>query len=411
MAGCLAEAGYELVHDRSAADVVVYNTCAVKGPTEDRMINLLKMSTTDKKLVITGCLPLINFERLLTEVRFDGVLGPAAGEGIVDAVGRVLEGKNVISLGEADRARPDLMLPRIRVNPFVGIIPINYGCLGSCAYCCVVSARGRLRSYKVQEILQRVQLDLASGVKEFWITSQDTACYGKDIGSTLADLLKALISLEENFRIRVGMMTPNLVKNIAADLIEAFQSDKIFKFIHLPVQSGDNEVLRKMRRDYSVNDFKEIMDAFRSSFSNITLATDVICGFPGETQVAFENTLRLINEVRPDIVHISKFFARPGTLAANMQKESVCPKEIKRRSGVVTKLTKKIAFERNERWIGWTGKILVDQVGKVPRSWVGRNSSYKPIVLESDSNSFFGEILHVRVVKAFRTYLKGKIIT
>ncbi|MGD8545653.1 MAG: tRNA (N(6)-L-threonylcarbamoyladenosine(37)-C(2))-methylthiotransferase [Candidatus Bathyarchaeota archaeon] len=410
LAGCLAEAGYKIVNDLSVADIILCNTCGVKGPTEDRMISLLKRFPSEKKLVIAGCLPLINFERLCKEVSFDGVLGPASGDKIVDVMKLVLDGKHIVRLGEAEMAKPSLMLPRIRVNPIVGIIPINYGCLGSCAYCCVVSARGRLRSYKIEEILQRAYSDLADGVREFWITSQDTACYGKDIGSTLADLLKALDKLEGDFRIRVGMMTPNLAKDILTDLIEAFQSEKIFKFVHFPVQSGDDQILQRMRRIYSVDDFKEIVNTFRSSFSSVTLATDIICGFPGETKEAFERSLNLIEEVEPDIVNISKFHARPNTSAAAMQKDSVPPREIKRRSTVMSQLTKKIALKRNRRWIGWNGKVFVDEVGKVPGSWIGRNHAYKPIVLKHASDSLISETLNLRIIDASTTYLKGEVI-
>jgi len=130
----------------------------------------------------------------------------------------------------AVNAKPSLDLPRLRVNRIIGVVPINYGCLGSCTYCCVFFARGRLRSYPVQEIVKKVKIDLASRVREFWITSQDTASYGRDIGTDLASLLKALDDIEGDFRIRVGMMTPNLAKNILECLIEAFQSKKIFKF-------------------------------------------------------------------------------------------------------------------------------------------------------------------------------------
>ncbi|RLI41021.1 MiaB/RimO family radical SAM methylthiotransferase, partial [Candidatus Bathyarchaeota archaeon] len=299
LAGCLADAGYKLTDTVKEADVLIYNTCAVKGPTENRMIEILKRVPKDKKLIVAGCLPLINFERLRREVRFDGVVGPAAGDKIVDVVKRVLNGERVIFLKEAAENKPSLNLPRVRLNPLIGIIPISYGCLGSCAYCCVRFARGRLRSYGVQEIVDRVEKDLASGVREFWITSQDTACYGIDIGTNLAELLEALCNIHGDFRIRVGMMTPNGAEKILEDIIQAFKDEHIFKFIHLPVQSGDNHVLKLMRRQYSVEGFKELVKAFRRSFPEITLATVVICGFPGETGEAFNRTQRSIEEVRP----------------------------------------------------------------------------------------------------------------
>lgn len=409
LAGCLAEAGYTVVSSVSAADLVIYNTCAVKGPTENRMVEILKRVPANKKLVVAGCLPLINFERLCREVRFDGVVGPAAGDGIVEVVKRVLNGERIVALEGAVEAKPSLNLPRTLLNPVIGIIPINYGCLGSCAYCCVVFARGHVRSYGVQEIVERVKKDLATGIREFWFTSQDTACYGRDMGTSLAELLYAICDVEGDFRVRVGMMTPNMVLDILEDLIQAFKNEKIFKFIHLPVQSGDDQILKRMRRLYSVNDFKRIVNAFRAGFPEKTIATDVICGFPSENEEAFEKTLRLIEEVKPDIVNVSKFFARPKTVAAEMREDFVPFPEIKCRSGIVANLARKVSFERNQRWVGWTGEVLIDEVGKISDSWIGRNFTYKPITVKGADN-LLGKTVNVKIVKAFSTYLEGKLI-
>jgi len=157
LAGCLAKAGHEQVNDVSVADVIIYNTCAVKGPTENRMIEVLKRVPKNKKLIVAGCLPLINFERLRSQVRFDGIVGPAAGEKIVEVVEHVMNGERIIALKEATNAKPSLNLPRLQFNPAISIVPISYGCLGSCTYCCVVFARGHLRSYSIQEIIERSQ--------------------------------------------------------------------------------------------------------------------------------------------------------------------------------------------------------------------------------------------------------------
>jgi len=409
LAGCLAEAGHKLVNSVAAADIIICNTCAVKGPTENRMIEILKRVPANKKLIVAGCLPLINFERLCKEVRFNGVVGPAAGDDIVKVVEHVSSGERVVALEGALSAKPSLNLPRLRLNPFIGTIPVNFGCLGSCAYCCVVFARGCLRSYGVQEVVERMKKDLAMGVREFWITSQDTACYGRDVGLNLAELLDAICDVEGDFRVRVGMMTPNMVIDILDDLIHAFKCEKIFKFIHLPVQSGDDQILRRMQRFYSAEDFKKIVNAFRTCFPDITLATDVVCGFPSECEEAFEKTSQLIEKVKPDIVNVSKFFARPKTAAARMWEDFVPFTEIKRRSSIVAKLAKKVAFERNQRWISWIGEVFVDEVGRVPGSWVGRNFAYKPITVKCADN-LFGKTLRVKVVKVFSTYLEGEVI-
>lgn len=409
LAGCLAEAGHELVDSVSSADLVVYNTCAVKGPTEDRMIEICRRVPEGKKLIVAGCLPLINLERLLAEVKFDGVAGPAAGETIVKLVSGVLSGEKVMALdGRSDRM-PTLALPRVQQSSVVSVVPIGYGCLGSCAYCCVVFARGHLRSYAVQEIVERVVEDVGRGFREFWLTSQDTACYGRDVGTSLVELLDSLCRVDGDFRVRVGMMTPNMVMDILDELIDVFRDKKIFKFVHLPVQSGDDRILRRMRRFYSVNDFKEVVDTFRARFPELTVATDVICGFPSEGEEDFERTLRLIEEAKPDIVNVSKFFARPRTATVEMQRDFVFPFDIKRRSGIAAALARRVAYEKNMQWVGWRGDILVDEIGKASGSWVGRNLAYKPVTVKSAGN-LLGKTLNVRVTDAFPTYLAGEIV-
>jgi threonylcarbamoyladenosine tRNA methylthiotransferase CDKAL1 len=407
LAGCLAAAGFELAACESLADVVVYNSCAVKGPTENRVIDALQRVPMDKRVVVAGCLPAVSFERLQREVRFDGVVGAGVGCGVVDVVRRVVAGEHVVEL-QQEAKLPRLLLPRVRLSRVVSLVPVGSGCLGSCAYCCVVHARGRLRSYSVDEIMERVRADVASGAKEIWLTSQDMACYGLDIGSNLARLLRAVCAVEGDFRVRVGMMTPNIVKPFLSELIEAYRNDEVFKFVHLPVQSGDDKVLAKMRRFYTAAEFRNMVDAFRAALPDVTLSTDVICGFPGETADAFENTLTLLRGVRPDVVNVSKFFARPKTPAWDMRSEAVERGEIKRRSTEAAVLAKQLSLERNHRWVGWRGEILVDEQGKVAGSWVGRNFAYKPIAVKSDTD-LLGKTVQVKVVKASSTYLLGQI--
>src|SRR4030042_5182867 len=190
LAGCLSQAGHQLTKSPSEANIIIYNTCAVKGPTENRMIEILKRAPPKKKLVVAGCLPLINFGRLTSEVRFDGCVGPAAGSSIVDIVARVSKGEKIRAIENSLESLPALNLPRVRVNRVISIVPINYGCLGSCAYCCVTFARGKLRSHPLEEIVERVKNDLKLGIREFWLTSQDTACYGDDKRTSLAELLQ-----------------------------------------------------------------------------------------------------------------------------------------------------------------------------------------------------------------------------
>jgi len=411
MAGCLLKAGFEATKNPLEADVLVYNTCAVKTPTENRMIEVLKRARAlkDKRLIVTGCLSRINLERLRSEVDFDGVLGPSCGSTIVEAVKRVLDQERIEWLNRNAETKPCLDLPRLPANPFVSIVPVAHGCLGSCSYCCVVFARGRLRSCSPKEVVARIRRDLDSGVKEVWLTGQDMACYGRDIGVDLADLLNNVCEVEGEFLIRVGMMTPNLVLDMLQELVEAFRNDRVFKFLHLPVQSGDDEVLKRMNRLYSMEDFKRIVEAFRKAIPSITLATDVICGFPGEGAEAFERTLRLIEEVKPDVVNVSKFFPRPKTLAEKMAPK-VSPLEVKERSKRMTNLAWKISSEKNRSWKNWEGRVLVDEVGKKPNSFIARNFAYRPVVVKAENRSILGSFLNVCVTKTFQTYLEGEII-
>ena len=162
LAGCLKQAGYTLTATESEADLIIFNSCAVKGPTENRIIDDIKHAPKNKKIVVAGCLPKISYERLQREVHFDAAVGPAVGKEIVDVVNRVLAGERIIELATL-KEKPSLTLPKMRTNPVVSVVPINFGCLGSCTYCCVVHARGHLRSYGLPEITQRIQTDYECG--------------------------------------------------------------------------------------------------------------------------------------------------------------------------------------------------------------------------------------------------------
>jgi MiaB-like tRNA modifying enzyme len=411
MAGSLEAAGFELVGSAAEADVLIYNTCAVKTPTENRAIEVLKRAAEmkSKRLLVTGCLPLINPERLKKQVRADAVLGPNLGSGIVEAVRKVVDGQSRNRLRLDAVVRSNLLLPRKSLNPVVSIVPVAQGCLGACSYCCVVSARGRLRSSSVDEITERVKSDLVSGAREVWLTGQDMAAYGRDLGVNLTALLNGLCQLDGDYLIRVGMMTPNLALDMLDDLIDAFQDEHVFRFFHLPVQSGSDEVLKRMNRLYTANQFRDIVETFRKAIPEVTLATDVICGFPSETSDDFEKSLDLIEEVKPDIVNISKFFPRPRTAAERMSHQ-VPPAEVSDRSSRMTQLAKRISSEKNRAWLNWKGRILVDERGKKPDTLIGRNFAYKPVVAKSGNESLLGTFVEVKVTKSFQTYLEAEII-
>jgi MiaB-like tRNA modifying enzyme len=285
----------------------------------------------------------------------------------------------------------------------VHIAPIASGCLGSCSYCIVKRARGNITSFPAEAILDDARAALESGCSEIWVTAEDTAAYGWD-GVELPGLLEGLSGLPGRYYIRVGMMTPNQAIPILDDLIEAYRSERVFKFIHIPIQSGSDEVLRRMGRRYTVNDYRGLVARFREEIPLLSVSTDIICGFPGETEDQFEESMRLVEETRPDVLNISRFWPRPGTEAASMDGQ-LHGRITKERSRRLSRLWRDLSLEGNLRWVGWEGEALVDEAGK-SGGMVARNIAYKPIVLKDPVR--VGDFVEVRVTEAMRGYLIGE---
>jgi len=402
----LINAGYHLATDTSTADIILVNTCGVKKPTEDRIMGRIRLlSRHGKPFVIAGCLPKINLRAVLKDAPdFSALLDPQSVDKVVEAVRSAESGrKNVVYFSR--KPIDKLHQPKIRLNPFIEIIAISEGCAGKCSFCCVRFARGALFSYSKDIVVKRVSQAVSEGVKEIWLTSQDSGAYGLDTGTNLSEILRECSVIEGSFRLRVGMMNPDHVMRMLPVLVAAYKNERIFKFLHLPVQSGDNETLRRMNRRYTVEEFRTIVHTFKEAIPEITLSTDIICGFPDESREAFEKTLRLVEDVQPDIVNISKFLPRPNTPAAKMKQLEAG--EVMDRSRVLTRLVKKISLQRNSRWLGWEGEVLIDEKGK-DSSWIGRNFAYKPIVLKNDRD-LGGQFLHVRIAKAHPTFLEAEI--
>ena len=404
----LFEAGFVVTEKAETADLLLINTCGVKTPTESRMLERIRMlSLLRKPLIITGCLPKINLPAVRKVAKGRAVmLDPYSIDRILEAV-EYAENHEGVRTFFSEKPTVKLAQPKVRINRFIEVVQISEGCTGACAFCCVRFARGRLFSYPKDLIVERIRRAVSEGVREVWITSQDNGAYGMDIGTDLAELIGEIVRVDGEFLVRVGMMNPKNAMRILNRLIEAYKDRKVFKFLHVPLQSGDNEVLRLMNRPYTVEEFKEIVDAFRREIPQITIATDVICGFPGESREAFERTLKAIKEIRPDVVNVSRFFPRPGTPAERM--ERIPHEEVKARSRIVSKLALEISLERNKSWIGWEGWIFVDEKG-TGDSWVGRNFAYKPIVVRGGDADMLGRFLRVRVVEAHETYLGAEVV-
>ena len=224
-----------------------------------------------------------------------------------------------------------------------------------------------------------------------------------DIGEDLPSLIEQVSQIRDDFRIRVGMMNPMFMPRIRDDLLKSFENDKVFRFLHVPVQSGSNDVLNNMKRGHTVETFKDVVRKFRTKFGSFTISTDIIIGYPTETQENFEETIDLLKETTPDIVNISRYSRRPGTVAAEMPQIDVT--EVKRRSKQTTELINRISLENNRKWIGWKGDVLFDE--NLDGQVKGRNFAYKPIFVNEVAK--IGQICTIKVVDATIHSLIGEI--
>ncbi|OGI12498.1 hypothetical protein A3K64_03275 [Candidatus Micrarchaeota archaeon RBG_16_36_9] len=405
MAGLLEQAGIKVIKDEKYADLIIVVTCYVKSNTERKIlfrINHLRETYPDKKMIIAGCMP-EGIYRTIADIAPDAsLISTHHIKEIVQAVKKTLDGKRMEYLGSSNEVK--LCLPKIRKNSVIDIVPISSGCNSSCSYCCVKFAKGKLFSYPKEMILKEVENSVKQGCKEIWLTSQDNASYNMDQGeSDLPELLNDLSKISGKFLIRVGMMNPKNVLPILQELIKSYQNNKIYKFLHLPIQSGNNEVLKKMNRNYEVEDFIKIVKEFRKNL-DFQLWTDVIVGFPEETEEQFENTISLIKEIKPDWANVSRFGLRPGTSAQNLKQ--LPPSIINGRSERISKLVRELSLENNKKWIGWKGTVLILKKGKKPGQWLGRNPYYKLILTES-KEKLLGKFVDVKIEEADYAYLRG----
>lgn len=394
MAGLLKEAGFKITNSFKDSDLNILNTCVVKNPTEQRMVSRIKeLSRLKKPLVVTGCMPKTGKKTIERINPNASMIGPDSIQRISEVVDNCLKEKRIFCL--EDVKEPKVCLPKLRKNPVIDIIPISTGCLGSCSYCEVKFARGSLFSYPAEKIKEEAETAIMNSCKELLITSQDNSCYGKDIGSNLPQLLKKICQIDGKFFVRVGMMNPLHAKEILDELIEVYRNEKIFKFLHLPVQSASDRILKLMDRGYTVKDFLKIVEKFKKEFPDLLLATDIIVGFPTETEEEFQETVELIERIRPDMVNISKFGSRPNTSAAKMKQLE--EKTLNERTKTLHKMAKKILLENNRKLIGWEGEVLVDE--KIKNGFIGRDPFYRPFVIRSNKN-ILGKFVKVKATDA-----------
>ena len=401
--GILRSRGYNLAPRPADSDLNILLTCIVKTPTERKITKRIKrLYSSGKPLIVAGCMPKAMQSHAEKIAPNASLVGPDDIDHIVEAVERTLRGEKAVYVD--GRPTDRTCLPRVRANELVHIAPICSGCLGNCSYCIVKHARGRLYSFPADEIVDDIRRAVSGGCREVWVTAEDAAAYNHR-GTTLPALLDEIKDIEGRFRVRVGMMTPNSALPILDELIESYRSEKIFKFLHVPVQSGNDDVLRDMHRMYNVDEFKGLVARFREAHPCLGVSTDIICGFPGETEEQFQDSLDLIEWLRPDVLNISRYWERPGTEAAAMPGK-LHGRDTKARSRRLTEAWKRLAVEAGDRWLGWEGEILLDELGR-DGTKVGRNYAYKAVAVETDAR--LGESIQVRVTGAGVGYLEAEI--
>ncbi len=347
MAQLLKLNGFIESHNDKDADLIILNTCTVKTPTEHRIMRYL-FDHKGKKIIIAGCMTATHKDKLKNY----SLIGC---NNLLDIV-KIAKGEIKESLGENDWLAD--LLPMAK-NEVIEIIPISKGCLGNCSYCATKFARGRLKSQPIGKIIAYIKSALKSGKKEFWLSSEDTGCYGLDIGSSLPNLLKEITKIDGFFKMRLGMINPKYALIYGKELAEILNSEKFFKFIHLPVQSGSDKVLKAMNRQYLKKDFIEAVKYFRKRVKGVTIATDIIVGFPNESKKDFLETFELIDELNPEVVNISKYWDRPLTASSKMEGK-VSLNEKKARAVKLMSLHKKQIKERRGKIMGWA---LADEKG------------------------------------------------
>jgi len=343
--------GCTFVDTPDDADAVIVNTCTVVGPTERRMLRRLSL-LSDKPLYVTGCMPAVQKEAILA-VCDPVIIPPENIQEWYRDVGTVTPGN-------------------------VGIVQVAQGCNGACTYCLTRFARGPLKSFPQGEILRQVRAFADGGTAEIQLTAQDVSSYGRDTGLSLADLLEDIDRIPGRYRVRVGMMNPATVMRDLDRIIDAFSSDRIFRFIHLPVQSGSDRVLSRMGRQYTVADFCRIIEAFRARYPDITIATDLIVGFCGETEEDFQASLDLVHCIRPNKVNVTRYSRRPFTPIAQ---EKDLPDSVKKdRSRLLLSCAEAIYTSVNADWLGKEVPFIVTETIR-NGSVMARSPEYQGIVI------------------------------
>jgi threonylcarbamoyladenosine tRNA methylthiotransferase CDKAL1 len=387
--GRMQAEGIEFVTSPGEADVLVLNTCGVIGFTENTMYRrIAELHSLGKRIIVTGCLANTKQERIMEIAPSASLIPPGDIRALEMLLGLNTSGMDCWT----DYSSNDI------------IVPIAQGCLSLCTYCFSRLSRGRVRSLEAKNVVEMIRKHLSTdGTKEILLSAMDTIAYGRDIGTTLPELLKQICSLEGSFRLRVGMMNPSLLPPLLDDLLDAFSDPRIYKFFHLPFQSGSDRILRAMKRGYTAEQFISLVREIRQRYPDMTLSTDVITGFPGETDEDFAMTLGVMEAVSPDIVNVTRFSAREGTPAFYM-KEQVPGWISKERSRAATALRFQLSLERNRAYLGRRCTVLLTEKGK-GNTTIGRLDNYKQVVVSGIHE--IGEWLECKITGCSSVHLEA----
>ena len=399
------------------------NVCTVKG-NAGAMKLLRKAASTfpDVPIYITGCAPKDFREealRTVPNVQFTSLKELETSAQSPSNLATAHPAQSPSSLINARTPGSNKIYRNVlRESPFVGIVNIEEGCLDACAFCSTHLVKGRLHSFAPQTIVDQVQALVDDGCLEIQLTGQDCACYGFDIGTNLAELTQRILThVNGNYRIRLGMGNPRHVLSYQEALLDCFTDDRIYKFIHIPVQSGSENVLKAMNRRHTARDYATLAHAFTERFHKFTLSTDLIVGYPGEIDADFNDTLKLLKETRPTVCNITRFVARPGTVAAHLESTInsahleasnserlapaplAIPDDIKHeRSAILAEAFQQIALENNREWIGDECTVVTEKQGYRAGTTIARNEAYRPVALQGTFPA--GQTLRVRITDA-----------
>ncbi|XP_032280676.1 threonylcarbamoyladenosine tRNA methylthiotransferase isoform X2 [Phoca vitulina] len=411
MAGQLAAYGYEITENASDADLWLLNSCTVKNPAEDHFRNSIKKAQEEnKKIVLAGCVP--QAQPRQDYLKGLSVIGVQQIDRVVEVVEETIKGHSVRLLGQKkDNGKrlggARLDLPKIRKNPLIEIISINTGCLNACTYCKTKHARGNLASYPIGELVERARQSFQEGVCEIWLTSEDTGAYGRDIGTNLPALLWKLVEvIPEGAMLRLGMTNPPYILEHLEEMAKILNHPRVYAFLHIPVQSASDTVLMEMKREYCVADFKRVVDFLKEKVPGITVATDIICGFPGETDQDFQETVKLVEEYKFPSLFINQFYPRPGTPAAKMAQ---VPAQVKKQR---TKDLSRVFHSYNpyDHKIGERQQVLVTEESFDSKFYVAHNRFYEQVLVPKNP-TFMGKMIEVDIYESGKHFMKGQPVS